>query len=95
VKVSRFGQSTPLDPRTYQQISNCFDTEVYKIFWALAWYTGERPQAILKMRVGDVYVNPDQRIVRDSVLYSAINRKDQQSKGSANSPGFKAYAGSL
>lgn len=80
MKVSRFGQSTPLDPRTYQQISNCFDTEVYQIFWALAWYTGERPQAILRMRVGDVYVNPEQRIVRDSVLYSAINRKDKQSR---------------
>jgi len=80
VKISRFGQSTPLDPKTYQQISDCFDREIYKIFLGLAWYTGERPQAILKMRVGDVYLNPDKRIVRDLVLYPAINRKDKQSR---------------
>ncbi|MEG4323642.1 MULTISPECIES: tyrosine-type recombinase/integrase [unclassified Microcoleus] len=80
MKLSRFGQSTPLDPKTYQQISNCFATDIYKIFLALAWYTGERPQAILKMDVVHVYVEPSQRIVRDTIIYPASNRKDNKSR---------------
>ena len=80
MKLSRFGQSTPLDPKTYQQISNCFATDIYKVFLALAWYTGERPQAILKMQVSHVYLDPQKRIVRDTVIYPANNRKDKQSR---------------
>ena len=80
MKLSRFGQSTPLDPKTYQQISNCFATDVYQVFLALAWYTGERPQAILKMQVSHVYLDPPKRIVRDTVIDPATNRKDKQSR---------------
>ncbi|MCY7382528.1 MAG: tyrosine-type recombinase/integrase [Microcoleus sp. CAN_BIN18] len=80
MKLSRFGQSTPLDPKTYQQISNCFARDIYKIFLALAWYTGERPQAILKMNVAHVYLDQSQRVVRNTIIYPASNRKDKQSR---------------
>ena len=80
MKLSRFGQSTPLCPKVYQQISNGFDIETYKVFLALAWYTGERPQAILKINVNHVYLEPSNRLVRDTIIYPAVNRKDKQSR---------------
>lgn len=80
MKILRFGQATPLNPKTYQQISNCFATDVYKFFWAIAWYTGERPDAILQIDVSHIYLDPINRKVRDTIIYPAINRKDKKSR---------------
>lgn len=80
MKISRFGQATPLCPKTYQQISNCFLTDVHKLFWAIAWYTGERPEAILSMDVKHAYSDLGKRIPRDTVLYPASNRKDKATR---------------
>jgi integrase/recombinase XerD len=78
VKILRMGQATPLCPTTFIQISNQFSTDVYKLFLALAWYTGERPNAILQIDVNHVYVNAEKRQPRDTVIYPACNRKDRQ-----------------
>lgn len=75
VKLNRFGQATPLDHRTYQLISNNFLTESHKIFWALAWFTGERPEAILSMQVEHAYLSPQRRTPRTLILFPAANRK--------------------
>jgi integrase/recombinase XerD len=80
LKVSRFGQATPLDALTYQQISNHFPTDFYKLFFALAWYTGERPEAILSIDVKHVYSDVAKRQPRDTVLYPATNRKDKATR---------------
>jgi integrase/recombinase XerD len=80
VKISGFGQATPLTPTTYQQISNHFVTDVHKLFLALSWYTGERPEAILSMNVKHVYLSAAQQKPRDTVLYPAPNRKDKQTR---------------
>ncbi len=75
MKLNRFGQATPLDHRTYQLISNQFLTESHKVYWALAWFTGERPEAILSMDVLHAYSNPTRRIVLSDILFPASNRK--------------------
>jgi integrase/recombinase XerD len=73
------GQATPLVPTTFNQISNQFSTENYKLFLAFSWYTGERPNAILKIDVNHVYTNVNgKRQPRDTVIYPACNRKDRQ-----------------
>ncbi|MEG4066250.1 tyrosine-type recombinase/integrase [Microcoleus sp. Pol11C2] len=80
MKILRLGQATPLCPLTYQQISNQFTTELYKLFLGFAWYTGERPEAILQIDVNHVYANIGRRQPRDKMLYPAANRKDRKSR---------------
>jgi len=80
VKICGVGQATPLNPLTYQQISNQFVTDCHKLFLAIAWYTGERPEAILSMDVKHVYQDVTQRKPRDTVLYPCSNRKDKRTR---------------
>jgi integrase/recombinase XerD len=80
MKIARVGQATPLTQSTYNQISNQFVTDIYKIFLAISWYTGERPEAILKIDVTHVYQNPTLRQPRDTVIYPGANRKDRQTR---------------
>jgi integrase/recombinase XerD len=80
VKISRFGQATPLCPLTYQKISSHLETDIHKLFWGIAWYTGERPETILRMEVVHAYSNPVERISRDSILYPACDRKDKATR---------------
>jgi integrase/recombinase XerD len=80
MKVGRIGQATPLNSFTYQQISNHFDTDCHKLFLAIAWYTGERPKAILSMDVNHIYEDVARRQPRDTVLYPLFNRKDKRTR---------------
>ena len=80
MKISGVGQATPLNPITYQQISNHFVTDCHKLFLAIAWYTGERPEAILSMDVKHIYEDVVRREPRDTVLYPCSNRKDKRTR---------------
>lgn len=80
MKLLRLGQATPLCQSTFNQISNHFVTDVYKLFLGIAWYTGERPGAILKIDVNHIYQNPLTRQPREKVIYPAANRKDRQTR---------------
>jgi len=80
VKILRVGQATPLTQTTFNQISNQFVADVYKLFLAISWYTGERPEAILKIDVSHVYQNPITRQPRDTIIYPGANRKDRQTR---------------
>ena len=77
MKILRIGQSTPLTQATFNQISDKFVADVYKLFFAISWYTGERPGAILKIDVKHVYQNPTTRQPRDTIIYPGVNRKDR------------------
>jgi integrase/recombinase XerD len=80
VKASRSGQATPLVQKTYEITSDAFVAPAYKLFWALAWYTGESPQAILNLEVANVYVNPKERKSRDTIVYPCSSRKDKKTR---------------
>jgi len=80
MKISRFGQATPLCNTTFNQISNCFATDVYKLFLGIAWYTGERPEAILGMNVDHAYSDVNKREPRETIIYPANNRKDKKTR---------------
>lgn len=80
MKICRNGQATPLTPLTYQQISNCFSRDKHKIFLALAWYTGERPEAILSIDVNHVYEDVAQQRPRETIIYPGVNRKDGKTR---------------
>lgn len=80
MKLLRFGQATPLCTTTYNQISNSFATDVHKLFLGFAWYTGERPEAILSMDVFHAYEDASKRKPRNTILYPATNRKDKATR---------------
>jgi integrase/recombinase XerD len=80
VKISIIGQATPLCQTTFNQISNQLVADVYKLFLAISWYSGERPEAILKIDVSHVYQNPTTRQPRDTIIYPGANRKDRQTR---------------
>ncbi|MEG4944634.1 tyrosine-type recombinase/integrase [Microcoleus sp. F4-D5] len=80
MKILRFGQATPLCQTTFNQISNQFTADVYKLFLGISWYTGERPEAILRIDVANIYQNSATRQPRDTVVYPAANRKDRQTR---------------
>jgi integrase/recombinase XerD len=80
VKILRFGQATPLTQESYEQISKHLVTEIHQVFLAIAWYTGERPEAILKSQVCHFYSNPSRRIVRPNILFDARTRKDKKTR---------------
>lgn len=80
MKISRIGQATPLTQTTFNQISNQFVADVYKLFLTISWYTGERPEAILQINVNHIYQNPITRQPRDTVIYPGKNRKDRHTR---------------
>ena len=80
MKIAGLGQSTPLCQTTFNQISNFFTTDCHKLFLAIAWYTGERPEAILSLDVKHIYLDVLRRQPRDTVLYPAFTRKDKQTR---------------
>ena len=80
MKIARIGQSTPLCQTTFNQISNSFVTDSHKLFLGIAWYTGERPEAILSLDVKHIYLDTLRRQPRDAVLYPAFTRKDKQTR---------------
>jgi len=80
MKISRNGQATPLNPQTYRQISNHLKSQKHKLFLGIAWYTVERPEAILSVDVNHIYENPAQRQPRDTIIYPGVNRKDRRTR---------------
>lgn len=80
MKINRCGQATPLDSKTFQLILDSFRSESHRLFWAIAWYSGERPSAILKMLVGHIYQNAAKRIPRENMIFPLGNRKDKATR---------------
>lgn len=80
MKLLGCGQATPLNRKSFQVIYDNFHNEAHKLFWAIAWFTGERPGAILKMLVEHVYLNPDRRQPRETLIFPSGNRKDRQTR---------------
>ena len=80
MKILRIGQATPLTQTTFNQISDQFAADVYKLFLAISWYTGERPEAILRIDVNHVYQSPTTRQPRETIIYPGVNRKDRQTR---------------
>lgn len=68
----------PLDHHSYESIRNEFITDAHRMFWAMAWFTGESPEMILSMDVLDAYLNPERRITREEILYPLIGKGEKR-----------------
>lgn len=55
MKNARHGQATPIDRKLYAKIRAEFNEDWHRLFFDLAFYTGERWGAIVQLRVSDVF----------------------------------------
>ncbi|MDZ8240141.1 MAG: hypothetical protein RMZ69_23830 [Nostoc sp. ChiQUE01a] len=70
MKNDREGQAAVLTNADYSKIRNKIRSRKYKLLFDIAWYTGERWGAIVKLRVADVY-NED-GTAREYINFRAI-----------------------
>ncbi|MCC5626464.1 site-specific integrase [Nostoc sp. CHAB 5715] len=73
MKNNRNGQAAILSNMEYSKIRNQIKSQKYKLLLDLAWYTGERWGALVKLQVEDVY-NPDSS-PREYINFRARSRK--------------------
>ncbi|WP_017652302.1 tyrosine-type recombinase/integrase [Fortiea contorta] len=73
MKNNRNGQSAILTDTDYSKIRKQIKSQKYKLLLDLAWYTGERWGALVKLRIEDVY-NPN-GTPREYINFRAITRK--------------------
>ncbi|MHC5673432.1 tyrosine-type recombinase/integrase [Nostoc sp.] len=72
MKINRNGQSAILTESDYSKIRNKIKSQKYKILLDLAWYTGERWGALVKLQVEDVYLD---RKPREYITFRSRTRK--------------------
>lgn len=73
MKINRTGRSTPLTDQLFLKILDAFSENAHRLYWAIAWYTGERPTAILRLPQASVYGSSGQPL--KAIVFSGRSRK--------------------
>lgn len=74
MKIDRHGQATPITKDNYSKIRAGFYEAHHRLFFDIAYYTGERWGAICQLKVADVFTKDGKP--RTSIVYRAETRKD-------------------
>lgn len=80
MKVDRHGKAEPLRFEQYKKLRAGFLTESHKLILDIAYYTGERWGAILRLQVEDVYADPIGRKLHADITYRKNTRKDKETR---------------
>lgn len=80
MKINRCGQAEALTKEMFQKVLSEFKNDSHRLVFALCWYTTERPSAILKLQVGDVYADPAARLPLEKMVIAARSRKDKKTR---------------
>ncbi|MEH1811933.1 MAG: tyrosine-type recombinase/integrase [Nostoc sp.] len=72
-KINRKGKAAVLTDGEYSRVRRQIRTEKYKLLLDLAWFTGERWGALVKLKVSDVYSRTGQP--KEDIIFPAIIRK--------------------
>ena len=78
MKINHHGQATPIYLDGYTRIRAQWKGELYRLFWDIAYYTGERWGAIVQLAVSDVFDTNGQP--RDSLTFKKNTRKDKTTR---------------
>lgn len=73
MKNNRHGEAAILSDADYSKIRKQIRSRKYKLLFDLAWYTGERWGALVKLKVADVY--NDDGTPREYINFRAVTRK--------------------
>lgn len=80
MKINRNGKAEALTKEMFQKVLNAIDNPKHRLIFALCWYTTERPGAILKLKVSDVYRDSANRVPNDVIVIPASSRKDRSTR---------------
>jgi integrase/recombinase XerD len=78
MKIDRHGQAEPIYLNEYRKIREGFNEAHHKLFFDLAYYTGERWGAIVQLAVNDVYQADG--TPRTQINFKKNTRKDKQTR---------------
>lgn len=90
MKTNRSGQAHPVDKTQYLKIRENFKCPHHKLIWDVAYYTGERAGAVLKLQVSDVLEDFNKFKPRRSILFKGKTRKDGKTREVPTHPHLKA-----
>lgn len=74
-KVDRSGQAEIFTETDFRRLISKVKKPSHRILFFLAWFTGERMGAILKLKVENVYEYPKDSITRKEVVFPSSARK--------------------
>lgn len=78
MKKDRFGQATPINFEMYRKIREGFLLDSHKLFFDIAYYTGERWGAIAQLSIDDVYDRSGKPL--QYITYRKETRKDKTTR---------------
>ena len=74
-KIDRAGQSEIFTETDFRRLMGKIKKPSHRVLFFIAWYTGERMGAILKLKVSNVYEHPKESIPRKEVVFPSSARK--------------------
>lgn len=80
MKINRSGQAQPLTKAEFGKVLQSFTNGQHRLIFALCWYTTERPGAILKLRVEQVYRDPVKKQPLNVLVIPGRIRKDRATR---------------
>jgi integrase/recombinase XerD len=80
MKLNHHGQAEPLKFPEYKKLRNGFLIPSHQLLLDIAYYTGERWGAILRLRVSDVYSSPVNRKIYADITFRKSTRKDNATR---------------
>jgi integrase/recombinase XerD len=80
MKINRCGKAEALTKEEFQKVLNVIPNSMHRLIFALCWYTTERPSAILKLNVNDVYADIEARTPLEKIVIASRNRKDRTTR---------------
>jgi integrase/recombinase XerD len=89
MKQNRRGQATLFTESEYRKLRDVVTNRKHRLYYDVAWWTGERMGAILKLRVENIYRDVRQSEPHDYVTYPASIRKDKKTRQVVIHPNLK------
>jgi integrase/recombinase XerD len=80
MKIDRHGKATPLSFTEYNRLRSGFQARSHRLILDIAYYTGERWGAILRLQVADVYSDTRSRTPHADITYRKETRKDNTTR---------------
>jgi integrase/recombinase XerD len=80
MKIDRHGKATPICFGEYNRLRSGFICRSHRLILDIAYYTGERWGAILRLQVEDVYADPHSSIPHADITYRKETRKDNTTR---------------
>ncbi len=80
MKLDHHGKATPIKFPEYQKLRDGFALESHRLILDIAYYTGERWGAILRLQVEDVYLDPIARVPHNDITFRKETRKDNATR---------------